>query len=66
MARIFTRNGFWLLVTTLVPVLWGVLTADPAREAAEQAESAAQIKAALAVCQKMESGPCGRGQGDKR
>ena len=66
MARIFTRNWFWLLATTLVPVLWGVLTADPAKEAAEQAASAAQIKAALAVCQKMESGPCGHGHSDKR
>ena len=63
MARIFTRNWFWLLMTTLVPVLWQVLTANPAEEAAQQAASAAQIKAALAVCQKMESGPCGHKSG---
>lgn len=58
MARIFTRNWFWLLVTTLVPVLWQVLTADPTQEAAEQKAQAEQIKAALAVCEKLEQGPC--------
>ena len=63
MARIFTRNWFWLLMTTLVPVLWQVLTANPADEAAEQAASAAQIRAALAVCQKMDAGPCGHKTG---
>ena len=66
MARIFTRNWFWMLMTTLVPVLWGVLTADPAQEAAEQKAQAEQIKAALAVCQKLDTGPCGHGDAGRR
>ena len=58
MLRIFTRNWFWLLVTTIVPVLWTVLTEQPADEAASRADSAAQLKAATALCQRLDHGAC--------
>ena len=59
MKRILTRKWFWVLVTTAGPSLWQVLTATPADEAAAQAESAQQLKAAMAICERLDPKHCG-------
>ncbi len=59
MKRILTRKWFWILVTTAAPALWHVLTDTPAEEAAAQAETAAQLKAAIAICERLDPGRCG-------
>lgn len=58
MARIVTRKWFWILATTLVPVLWSVLTASPEADAAREAEGAAQLKAAMAICERLDPKAC--------
>lgn len=58
MERIFTRKWFWLLVTTIAPVLWSVLTATPEQEAAKQASGASELKAAMAICERLDPSNC--------
>ena len=58
MSRIFTRQWFWILVTTVVPVLWQVLSEKPADAAAARAASAEQLKAAMAICQRVDPQHC--------
>ncbi len=52
MARIFTRKWFWILLTSVGPVLWGVLAVTPEEDAAATATTAA-------VCERMGRRPCG-------
>lgn len=58
MKRILTRKWFWILVTTAVPALWQVLAEKPADQAAAAAESAEQLKAAMAICQSLTPKAC--------
>lgn len=55
MARIFTRKWFWILLTTLVPALWQVLSEKPADEAAANAE---QARAVATLCQHLDPKAC--------
>lgn len=59
MKRILTRKWFWILVTTATPALWHVLSENPDEEAASQAESARQLKAAMAICERLDPKRCG-------
>jgi len=59
MKRILTRKWFWILVTTAAPALWQVLTEKPAEEAVSQTESARQLKAAMAICERLDPKHCG-------
>ena len=59
MSRILTRKWFWILLTSVGPVLWGVLATSPEETARSQAATAAQIKAVAAVCEKLGQRPCG-------
>lgn len=58
MARILTRNWFWILATTVVPLLWQVLVAAPQDEAAGQAATARELKAAHDICKRLDMAGC--------
>lgn len=58
MRRILTRKWFWLLVTSVAPVLWQVLAGAPSDDLAPQPPSAAEAKAVKALCHRLDPHAC--------
>lgn len=58
MRRILSRKWFWILVTSVAPLLWQVLAGAPSEVVAPP--SAAQAEAAHALCHRFDPRTCPR------